>query len=149
MNPLLPPHAKICSYFRQGSTLSTTINHDLYGRKQPEQYDMRCIVYIFPFIVIASCGGNVTKRNNDTLATITHRPGAHFGNGILPAIQIRWKIRLAVIPLLVIKSQQFFAHAMTAELSCHVKNFVAVTLAESRWEWKELFIEFELQWKNR
>ena len=31
------------------------------------------------------------------------RPGARFTNGFLPAIQIRWKLRLAVIPLLAIR----------------------------------------------
>ena len=32
--------------------------------------------------------------------------GARFTNDCLPAIQIRWTIRLAVIPLLAIKLQQ-------------------------------------------
>ena len=58
--------------------------------------------------------------------------GAHFTNDFLPAIQIRWKLRLAVIPLLAIRSQQIFAHATTAQLSCHVQNFVAITVLESR-----------------
>ena len=76
-------------------------------------------------------------------------PGARFTNGFLPAIQIRWKLRLAVIPLMAIRSQQIFAHATTAQLSCHVQNFVAITVLESRWEWNEISIEFELRWKNR
>ena len=71
-------------------------------------------------------------------------PGARFTNDFLPAIQIRWKLRLAVIPLLAIRSQQIFAHATTA-----VQNFVAITVLESRWEWNEISIEFELRWKNR
>ena len=37
--------------------------------------------------------------------------GARFTNELLPPIQIRWKLRLAIIPLLAIRSQQFFAHA--------------------------------------
>ena len=78
-----------------------------------------------------------------------HHPGARFTNDFLPAIQIRWKLRLAVIPLLAIRSQQIFAHATTAQLSCHVQNFVAITVLESRWEWNEISIEFELRWKNR
>ena len=41
-------------------------------------------------------------------------PGTHFTNDFLPAIQIRWKLRLAITPLLAIRSQQFFAHATTA-----------------------------------
>ena len=67
----------------------------------------------------------------------------------LPAIHIRWKFRLAVIPLLAIRSQQIFAHATTAQLSCHVQNFVAITVLESRWEWNEISNEFELRSKNR
>ena len=44
-------------------------------------------------------------------------PGARFTNDLLPAIQIRWKLRLAVTLLLAIRSQQNFAHAWTAQLS--------------------------------
>ena len=72
-----------------------------------------------------------------------------FTYDFLPAIQIRWKLRLAVIPLLAIKSQQIFVHATTAQLSCHVQNFVAITVVESKCEWNEISIEFELRWKNR
>ena len=81
---------------------------------------------------------------------LTHSwPGARFTNDFLPAIQIRWKLRLAVIPLLAIRSQQIFTHATTAQLSCHVQNFEAITVLESRWGWNEISIEFELRWKNR
>ena len=76
-------------------------------------------------------------------------PGAHFTNDFLPAIQIRWKLRVAVIPLLASRSHQIFAHATTAQLSCHVQNFVVITVLESRWKWNEISIEFELWWKNR
>ena len=76
-------------------------------------------------------------------------PGACFINDFLPAIQIWWRLRLAVIPLLAIRSQQIFAHATTAQLSCHVQNFVAITVLELRWVWNEISIEFELRWKNR
>ena len=76
-------------------------------------------------------------------------PGARFTNDFLPAIQIRWKLRLALIPLLAIRSQQIFAHATTAQLSCHVQNFVAITVLESRWERNVISIEFQLRWKNR
>ena len=76
-------------------------------------------------------------------------PGARFTNGFLPAIQIRWKLHLATIPLLAIRSQRNFAHATTAQLSCHVQHFVAITVSESRWEWNGISIEFELRWKNR
>ena len=67
----------------------------------------------------------------------------------LPAVRVRWKLRLAVIPLLAIRSQQVFAHATTAQLSCHVRNFVAITVFEPRWERSEVSIEFELRWGNR
>ena len=67
----------------------------------------------------------------------------------LPAIPIRWKLRLAVIPLLAIRSQQIFAHATTAQLSCHVQNFVTITVSESRWEWNEISNELEMRWKKR
>ena len=56
--------------------------------------------------------------------------GARFNNGFLPAIQIRWKFRLAITLLLAIRSQQIFAHATTAQLSCHVQNFAAITALE-------------------
>ena len=50
--------------------------------------------------------------------------------GILLTIQIQWKIRLTVIQSPVTKSQQNFAQDMTVQLSCHVKNFVVITLLE-------------------
>ena len=36
---------------------------------------------------------------------------------------MRWKVRIAVIPLQVIRSQQILAHTTTARLSCFVRNF--------------------------
>ena len=57
-----------------------------------------------------------------------------------------WKFRHGVIPLPAIRSQQIFAHATTAQLACHVQNFVAITVLQCRWEW---IIEFDLRWKNR
>ena len=88
-------------------------------------------------------------HNFEVSVVFAYGPGARFTNDVLPAIQIRWKLRLAVIPLLVIRSQQIFAHATTAQLSCHVQNIVAITVLESRWECNEISIEFELRWKNR
>ena len=76
-------------------------------------------------------------------------PGALFSYDFLPAIQIRWKIRLVIIPLPAIRSQQIVAHATTAQLSIHVQSFVPITVLESRGEWNEMFIKFELQWKNQ
>ena len=80
---------------------------------------------------------------------IPSKTRVRFTNVFLPAIQIRWKLGLAIIPLLAIRSQQMFAHATTAQLSCHVQNLVAITVLESSWEWNEISIEFELQWKKR
>ena len=88
-------------------------------------------------------------NNNELYMNYLSKAGARFTYGFLPAIQIRWKLRLAITPLLAIRSQQILAHATTAQLSCHVQNFVAITVLESRWEWNEISIEFELRWKNR
>ena len=68
------------------------------------------------------------------------RIGARFTNVFLPAIQIPWKLRLAIIPLLAVRSQQIFARATTAQLSCHAQNFVAITVLELRWKWNEISI---------
>ena len=100
-----------------------------------------CTIYIYMCIYIAILC-------HIRLQFYWTKPGACFTNLFLPAIQIRWKLRLAIIPLLAIRSQQIFAHATTALLSCHVQNLVAITVLETRWEWKEIFIKFELRWKN-
>ena len=109
-----------------------------------------CSFICHTFDVLAHCQPN---NSGDWLEAWTHSlwdsPGARSTNDFLPAIQIRWKIRLAVIPLLAIRSQQSFAHATTAKLSCLVQNFVAITVFESRWEWNEISIKFEFRWKNR
>ena len=55
-------------------------------------------------------------------------PGTHFTNDFSITIQIRSKIHLALIQLQLIISQQNLVHATTAQLSCHVPNFVAITL---------------------
>ena len=72
-----------------------------------------------------------TIKTTHLTPTPNHQ-GARFTNDILPAIQIRWKLCLAVITLLAIRSQQIFAHATTAQLSYHVQNFIAITVLESR-----------------
>ena len=43
-------------------------------------------------------------------------------------IQIRWKFGFGVTPLQGIRALQNFAHATTAQLSCHVQNFIEITL---------------------
>ena len=73
---------------------------------------------------------------------------ACFTNDFLAAIQSRWEFRLIVIQLLAIRSQQDFAQATIAQLLCLVQNFVALTVLESRWDWKEIYTKFELRWTN-
>ena len=75
-------------------------------------------------------------------------PGARFPKNVLSAIQIRWKLRLALIPLLAIGSQQSVAHATTAQLSCRERNFVAITISQSMLERNEISIELDMRWKN-
>ena len=42
-------------------------------------------------------------------------------------ISVQWRICLDVVTFLAIRWLQIFAYAMTAELSWHVQNFVAIT----------------------
>ena len=58
--------------------------------------------------------------------------GTQFADDFLLTIQIRWKLPLAVKQLLTIRSQKFFAHAMTA-----VQNFVVIMLLKVKWEQKK------------
>ena len=41
-----------------------------------------------------------------------------------------------------------FAHDMTAPMSCHIQNFVAISVLELRWELNKISFEFELRWKH-
>ena len=66
----------------------------------------------------------------------------------LPTFHIWWKFPFAVIQLLVIISQQNFTHATTAQLPCHVWNFVAITSFKFGWEQNVISITFELWWKD-
>ena len=59
------------------------------------------------------------------------------------------KIILDVIPNLGIWSLQYFAHVTTAELSWHVQNIVTIRFKEFRWKQNEIYIQFDLRWKNR
>ena len=61
-------------------------------------------------------------------------PGAHFTNDFSIVIKIRWKIVYVAIYFLSITSLWCFAHARTAQLLCHVKNIVTITLLEFKWE---------------
>ena len=44
-------------------------------------------------------------------------------------------------------SQQTFAHAMTAVLSCHVQNFVVIGSSKVEREQNKISVKFELWWK--
>ena len=96
-------------------------------------------------VAVSTC----TNKKSIKLKYWMHEPEARFSNYSLPAVQIRWEVRLIVVPLLAIRSQQIFAHATTAQLSCHVQNFVAIKVIVSGWEWNVISTEFELRWKNR
>ena len=56
-----------------------------------------------------------------------HQSGDNPTNAISRTIQIQRKINFAVIPVRAIKSQHNFAHDTTAQLSCHVQNFVVIS----------------------
>ena len=43
---------------------------------------------------------------------------------------------------------QYFAHATTAQLSCHAQNCVAIFAFESMWKQNEVPIEVELRGKT-
>ena len=45
--------------------------------------------------------------------------------------------------------QEYFAYAMTAQLSCHVQIVVAIDSLQLGCEHNEISTEFELRWKNR
>ena len=115
------------------------------------QYILAVVYNIFRVRLVYCCklNGKSMKAVAAVMDLAFGRQGARFTTDFLPAIQIRWKPHLAAIPLLAIRSRQFFAHATTAQLSCHVQNFITITVLESRWEWNEISIEFELRWKNR
>ena len=65
---------------------------------------------------------------------------------VLLAIRIRWKLGLAVIPLLAISPQQITCHDSTVVVSC--TNFIAIAVLKSKWEWNYISIEFEMQLKK-
>ena len=88
------------------------------------------------------CNFQVNSVSADGTVKLRDDPssGAHFTNSFMLALQIRWKICLAVIQKQDIRLQQIFVHTMTAQLLCHVQNFVAKR--------SEILIKFELWWIN-
>ena len=71
----------------------------------------------------------------------------HFMNDFSITMQIRWKFGFSVIPLYGIILLLNFAYASTAQLTCHVQNFMVITSIYLGWEQNEISIKFELQWK--
>ena len=59
---------------------------------------------------------------------------------IFNVIQSQWNIHFSVTPFMDIRLLQIFAHAMTAQLSWHMQNFVAIISSEFRWEPNEITI---------
>ena len=89
------------------------------------QYRINCYPILFP----------KKERKRDSLSW------ARFINGILLAIQIRWK--------LAIRSEQILhMPRQLPQLPCHVQRFLAITLLKTRREQMEISIEFELRLKN-
>ena len=58
------------------------------------------------------------------------------------------EIGFSVTPLYGIISLQNFARATTAQLSCHMQNFISMTSLQLEWEQKQISIEFELRLKK-
>ena len=76
-------------------------------------------------------------------------PGPRFTNGFSIAIQIRWKLRFALISIQIKWSLKNFVHGTTAVLSWHVQKFVAIWWPVTELQQGEVSIEFELRAKNR
>ena len=78
----------------------------------------------------------------------TSRPQAHFTNHLSIIIQIWWKICFTVIQFQTMRSQQNFAHAMTAHLLCHVQKIVVISSSQLGGKQNDTDIKVELQWKK-
>ena len=72
----------------------------------------------------------------------------HFMNNFFITFQIQRKIHIVVIQLLLFRSQQIYAHAMTAQLSWHPQNLAAITVSNLGWEQNEIYIKSALWGKN-
>ena len=68
--------------------------------------------------------------------------GSRFADSFSLAV-LTWRlICIAIIELLVIRPLQIFAHAMTAQLLCHVWNCVAISILEFSWEPNRISIKW-------
>ena len=73
-----------------------------------------------------------------------YRTIAHLADVFL-VIHIWWDFRFILVPISCCHVATIFAHATTAQLSCHVQNFVAICLLDFGVEWNEIF---ELRCEN-
>ena len=69
----------------------------------------------------------IGSNSNSGTQTVepAYLPWAYYKNDFSIVIQIPWKVRFSVTPLWGIVRLHNFAHATTAQLSCHVQNFIA------------------------
>ena len=72
-----------------------------------------------------------------------YRSVTNFTNDVSLTILIQSKCHIGVLHFLLLWPQHMFAHAARSQLSCHVQNFVAVTLLELV-DQNEISIEFDL-----
>ena len=68
------------------------------------------------------------------------RRESNFADNFFIIIQTRWQFQFAVIPFVINISLQTFAHAMTAQLSCHVQNFAAICPSKLEWQQNKMGI---------
>ena len=68
--------------------------------------------------------------------------------GLVSLTDFWWKFHFGLTFILTKLSVQNFAHAVTALLSRHVQNYVAISLPETELQYMKIFIEFELWWQN-
>ena len=75
--------------------------------------------------------------------------GPRFTNGFSIEIQIWWKFRFTLTPILIQWSLQNFVHGTRAVLSWQVQQFVAIWWPATELQQGEISIEFELRAKYR
>ena len=81
-------------------------------------------------------------------ARASYFPGANFINDFFHHNQNLMGNWNSLTPLLGIISIQNFAHTTTAQLSCHVQHFIAITSILIGWKPNEISIKSVLWWKN-
>ena len=77
-------------------------------------------VVVWEWLLVTGLPSQLTD-NAEVASFVANLNRGSFHRRFLFVIQIWWKLRFAVIPVLAIRSQQMFAHATTAQLSCRVQ----------------------------